>query len=402
MKILRPYHFFTVCLLLVCTIVPIKAENVLGIPGGDFTTVGIYIKDLEGDTVVYETNSNLCLMPASITKAYTTATAMSLKNEDFRFETKVYTTGAVTDDGTLNGNIVVKASGDPTLESEQFPKNQGFISEIVKALKDKGIKKINGEIILAKVNESGKYDEGAINTWCIDDTEYKYGAGIFDFNWSGNYQMKYPFDTFKKRLIERLKSNGITYSGKKSAATNRTLLMTHESPVIDDILKNLMHRSDNMFAEGMLRAIGEPYGPKNNALTKESNLWKSRGLQPQYVNVLDGSGLSRANAISPVYMASMLEWMARSDMAQRYVNVFPVAGESGTMRSFLAQTPLKGRLAMKTGSVNNVQCYAGYLTDTDGQPTHVVVVMVNNFFCQRDQVKQAIQKMLLNKLLPWI
>lgn len=401
MIIKQHFRHALTAIILAVSVLSVYAENVLGIPGGDYTSVGIYIKDLNADTVVYEVDATRCLMPASITKAYTSATAMSLLKKDFRFQTKVYTTGTITD-GVLNGNIVVKASGDPTLESDHFPQNKGFITEIINALKAKGVNKINGEIVLAKVDESRKYAEGPIDTWCIDDANYNYGTGIYDFNWKGNTPKKYPFDTFRSQLAERLRASGITYSGKKNAATNRTLLVTHQSPVLDDILRSLMLRSDNMFAEGMLRVIGDQYGSKSGALAKQSSLWKSRGLKPQYNNVLDGCGLSRADALSPQYMGNMLEWMAKSPMGERYVSLFPVAGMSGTMKSFAAGTPLSGRLAMKTGSVNGVQCYAGYMTDKDGKPTHVVVVMVNNFYSSRDEVRNGIRKMLLNKLNPWI
>lgn len=62
----------------------------------------------------------------------------------------------------------------------------------------------------------------------------------------------------------------------------------------------------------------------------------------------------------------------------------------------MAKTPLKGRLALKTGSVSAVQCYAGYLLDEENKPTHVVVVMVNAFYCPRARLREAISDYLLN------
>ena len=69
----------------------------------------------------------------------------------------------------------------------------------------------------------------------------------------------------------------------------------------------------------------------------------------------------------------------------------------GTMKNFMAKTPLKGKLALKTGSVNAVQCYAGYLLDENESPSHVVVVMVNGFYCPRAKVRDAISKYLLEQ-----
>ncbi|MCH5219517.1 MAG: D-alanyl-D-alanine carboxypeptidase [Muribaculaceae bacterium] len=436
------------------------AKEILGIKGEKHSSIGIYIKDLQADTVVFESEADKCLIPASITKSYTSATAMSLIDSDFRFETKVYLTGAAGAQGEWNGDLIIKASGDPTLESEYFKKTAGFLKEIVIALQDKGVRKINGDIILARVDEMHDYPEGPLSTWPIGDVCWSYAAGAFDFNWCDNYfgifpatgktsspvpglkytvwknpwtkgldmirgvysdsliimgkqyatdpkarvntSMPYPFNTFREMLVNRLQANDIKITLYPSGKTERTLLLTHKSVLIDEILRSLMVRSDNMFAESVLRMFGEHYGDRNEALDTQSKLWSSRGLQPEFNRIYDGSGLSRINNISPRYLGQVLEWMVKSEYRERYLGLFPVSGVSGTMKSFMADTPLKGRLAFKTGSVNSVQSYAGYVTDIKGNPTHVVVIMVNNFYCSRNELRLALKKLLLNKLEPWI
>lgn len=410
--------------------------------------------------MVFESDADRGLIPASITKAYTSASALSLLGENYRFETRVYLTGSKDAEGVWNGNIIVKASGDPTLESEFFPKNSGFITEIINALQNRNISRINGDIVLARVDESHDYAEGPLDCWGIDDVCWAYGAGIFDFNWADNYfgiypatgkttspvpgleytvwqkpwkqgldlirgiysdsliivgkqyatdkkarintSMPYPFKVFRAKLIERLAANDISVTQTKSSEDTRTLLVSHKSPRLADILRSLMVRSDNMFAEGILRAFGSKYGDRYASVAAENDLWAGRGLEPEYIHLNDGSGLSRGDCISPRYMGRMLEWMAESPMGQRYSGLFPVAGKDGTMKNFMADTPLKGLLALKTGSMSAVQTYAGYLLDASGTPTHVVVVMANNFYCSRAELKKAISEFLLDKLLPKI
>lgn len=410
--------------------------------------------------MVFESDADRGLIPASITKAYTSASALSLLGENYRFETRVYLTGSKDAEGVWNGNIIVKASGDPTLESEFFPKNSGFITEIINALQNRNISRINGDIVLARVDESHDYAEGPLDCWGIDDVCWAYGAGIFDFNWADNYfgiypatgkttspvpgleytvwqkpwkqgldlirgiysdsliivgkqyatdkkarintSMPYPFKVFRAKLIERLASKDISVTQKKSSEDTRTLLVSHKSPRLADILRSLMVRSDNMFAEGILRAFGSKYGDRYASVATENDLWAGRGLEPEFIHLNDGSGLSRGDCISPRYMGRMLEWMAASPMGQRYAGLFPVAGKDGTMKNFMADTPLKGLLALKTGSMSAVQTYAGYLLDASGTPTHVVVVMANNFYCSRAELKKAISEFLLDKLLPKI
>ena len=429
---------------------------VLGVQGEIHSSIGIFIKDIKADTIVFQDNADRCLTPASITKCYTAASAMSLLPKDFQFETKVYLSGAEAGNGVWNGDIIIKASGDPTLDSEYFSKNATFLSELVNTIIKNNITKLNGDIVLLRVNEQHQYEEGPIDTWNINDIGWAYGCGIFDFNWCDNIfglypatgkttfdipglkykvwdspwndgltiirgvysdsliisgkkyvtdrkarintTMPYPFAVFRATLINKLNDAGIDITFKKNNFITKKLILNHTSPRIDEILKSLMLRSDNMYAEGVLRVLGEKYGDRESSLKAEKALWRARGLEPQYNRILDGSGLSRANAISPRFLAGVLEYMAKSPMQQRFTSLFPVSGVSGTLKSFMADTPMKGRLAMKTGSVNAVQTYAGYLLDNNGQPTHVIVFMANNFFCTRTQLRDALSKFLLNKL----
>ena len=73
----------------------IYASCPIDVDGKDAMSIGIIIYDLNEDSVVYEYESNKVYTPASITKAITSATALSLLDEDFQFETKVYTVGKI-------------------------------------------------------------------------------------------------------------------------------------------------------------------------------------------------------------------------------------------------------------------------------------------------------------------
>ena len=44
--------------------------------------------------------------------------------------------------------------------------------------------------------------------------------------------------------------------------------------------------------------------------------------------------------------------------------------------------------------MNGVHCYAGYKLDAEGNPTHAVVILVNDFFCKRDEVRNSISRFL--------
>ncbi|MDE6853573.1 MAG: hypothetical protein K2J38_00785, partial [Muribaculaceae bacterium] len=60
-----------------------------------------------------------------------------------------------------------------------------------------------------------------------------------------------------------------------------------------------------------------------------------------------------------------------------------------------SKSPIAESIALKTGSVSSVQCYAGYVLDDARRPTHVVVIMVNGFFCPRREVRRSVEDLLL-------
>ena len=78
-------------------------------------------------------------------------------------------------------------------------------------------------------------------------------------------------------------------------------------------------------------------------------------------------------------MADVLTYMAKNSHADTFVSLFPKVGREGTVKNFLKNTALDGKLVLKSGSMNGVHCYAGYKIGTNGKPTHAVVVIVNNF-----------------------
>lgn len=445
-----PRRQLTFWLIAIVAALSAGAENFLNIEGGDATSVGIYVKDLSTGRVIADHNSSLALTPASITKSVTTATALSLLSPDYAFTTRVELSGSVRGN-SCDGNLVIHASGDPTTGSDSFASSKAFTDSIVAGLRRMGVTRISGTVVVREA----MLDQGPVAQWEIEDLAWPYGAGLFAFNWAGNTVMLNPVsgssvpasnlkvtlrpspegegtdllrgagsnqitvwgnaksranknwrvevtipdpaEVYANLLVNRLNSSGIEISRKAAKADNSkgTTVYTHRSPALRHICRDLMKRSDNLFAEGVLRALA-PGESRSDCLKAEKKFWGDKGVSFAHVMLSDGSGLTRSNRFSPRFMASVLEYMAKSENAEAYLECFPVAGVDGTMKSFMEKSPLRGRLAFKTGSMSAVQCYAGYKLDGEGKPTHVVVIMVNGFFCSRGALRTAIQKFLLS------
>src|ERR687897_1324699 len=82
---------------------------------------GIYVADRETGEAVYDLRGGERFLAASTTKLYPGAAALAAYGPDYRFETPVYRTGAVGADGTLAGDLILVASGDPTMGGRTTP-----------------------------------------------------------------------------------------------------------------------------------------------------------------------------------------------------------------------------------------------------------------------------------------
>jgi D-alanyl-D-alanine carboxypeptidase/D-alanyl-D-alanine-endopeptidase (penicillin-binding protein 4) len=123
--------------------------------------------------VLYQSEPHLSLTPASVLKLVTTATALEIFGPNYQFQTRLSYSGTISND-TLNGDLQIIGGGDPTLGSVFFRGNSDFLSIWIKALKDRNIRAINGNLIL----DASVYDSEPIpNTWIWEDIGNYYGAG---------------------------------------------------------------------------------------------------------------------------------------------------------------------------------------------------------------------------------
>ena len=354
----------------------------------------ILIYDLATGETIIEHNISTPIVPASVMKCVSAAALTSKMPYNYRFETKIYTTGNISN-GTLNGNIIVVGSGDPSLNTFRGAGESDIIQEIVDALKENGINRVEGKIIV----DNSYIDGPAVpEFWTAGDQNAYYGTGYHAFNFEGNASgksaVRRPDEVFISKLKQAMSKQGITLGDQTLADSSRKLLATHQSQILENIMRSCIFRSDNMYAESFLRLFGKASG--TNGATVESaqaamDYW-TRGQYPmEAVNIVDGSGLSRNNRLTADFLGEVLG--RHSDDAV-YVSLFPLTGEEGTVRNFTKGTPLAAYMALKTGSMNGIQSYAGFKLNERYEPTHVVVVMSNDLK-NRDKFRADLTKFFM-------
>ena len=206
---------------------------------------------------------------------------------------------------------------------------------------------------------------------------------------------KFPEYTCASYFADYLEGHGIPSGGpadfrlcnaQEEPSSELTTLGSTESPTLKRIAFETNHASNNLYAETLLRTIGlsmkgsacydSSYVALNNVFT-DLGIKASKGMQ-----IADGSGLSRQNYISAEFICKFLGAMMDSPCFEDYVSTLPSPGSHGTLASNMKNSPaeMKARIKVKSGSMNGVRCYSGYIIPTEGcrEDTIIFSLMVNN------------------------
>ncbi|MGL5786049.1 MAG: D-alanyl-D-alanine carboxypeptidase/D-alanyl-D-alanine endopeptidase [Bacteroidales bacterium] len=154
----------------------------------DYSDVSVSVIDVESMKSVYNQNSYRRVIPASVLKLLTTASALGMYGGDYVFETPLRYTGNISD-GILSGDLIIEGKGDPTIDSRYFNRESSFADYVTGLLKKKGIKRISGNVIL---DNSIYGTEVSSPKWIWEDMGNYYGAGIWGLNYKDNmYELSF-------------------------------------------------------------------------------------------------------------------------------------------------------------------------------------------------------------------
>ncbi|MFN6464203.1 MAG: D-alanyl-D-alanine carboxypeptidase/D-alanyl-D-alanine-endopeptidase [Nostoc sp. DedVER02] len=185
-----------------------------------------------------------------------------------------------------------------------------------------------------------------------------------------------------------------------SGGVNQQEIAFVDSPPLSDLLMETLQNSNNLYAEALLRALA---GQKPRVKTKTSadvglevvktNLTKL-GVDPANYVLVDGSGLSRRNLVTPEVFVQTLRGMARTPTAYIYRASLPVAGKSGTLKGRFQNTSAEGIVQAKTGTLTGVVSLSGYINAPKYEPL-VFSIIVNQSEQPATIVRQAIDEVVV-------
>ena len=173
-----------------------------------------------------------------------------------------------------------------------------------------------------------------------------------------------------------------------------------ESPPLAELLMETLQNSNNLYAEALLRALAVKKIRLKNQTSADVGLEVVKasltklGVDPANYILVDGSGLSRRNLVTPEAFVQILRGMAKTPAAYIYRASLPVAGKSGTLKGRFQETPAEGIVQAKTGTLTGVVSLSGYLNAPKYEPL-VFSIIVNQSNQSATVIRQAIDEVVV-------
>ena len=404
---------------------------------------GFVVYDPKTKKVINSYNENASLIPASTTKLLTTEAAMSLFGKDYQWVTQLEYSGDIDENGILNGNLYIIGSNDPSLGTGRAGASTygALVSDFVKSIKELGIKRVKGDIILktavfrnnknivlpanivwkgsenyflpaGSTNDTDPRHEKLLGNKKPDNYKYIYVSPytqniVYTENFGG-FALSTKLPDAPVYLANSLKTslakNGIPTEGKvinKSEPQNteeeRKKITAYLSPKLEDLVYFINQTSDNHMSEALLKSTGfykeGNYSLDTGKATVNKHLAK-KTFDFQGFNYADGSGLSRSNVITPMSQVKFLSELMNEKHFDSYFKSLPIGGQTGTLRSMFLNTEAYGQVFAKTGTLNRVKTLAGYIKTKKGKLL-TFSLLINNYNGSVAQVKKKMESILI-------
>ncbi|MDX8335004.1 D-alanyl-D-alanine carboxypeptidase/D-alanyl-D-alanine endopeptidase [Candidatus Cetobacterium colombiensis] len=418
--------------------------------------VSFFAVDLQNGKVVDNYRGETALVPASVLKVVTSATALEVLGPNTVLETKVLYDGKISKDGVLNGNIYIQGGGDPTLGSDGISiDREEFLKKWMIEVKRAGIKSINGNIIV--LDDLFGY-EGIPGKWLWEDLGTNYGQGTYGISVFDNIYTLYlntDISGSKPKIIKTkpeiagltFDNQGLVTSGGKKNLYVRGVPLENKRRIYGVVPQNkngLTIQSDipdpGLFLGQYFSYYLKRENIKFNGNITTARLNSQRPKNPKIIAVTQSPPISeivkilltRSDNHYTEHLYQLIEktkgisiqkyWedkgvdihsltlrdgsgLSRGNTVSAKLlvdiliesqsnleNLLPVAGKDGTVALFLKNSPLEGNVKVKSGSMSGIQSYAGYVNKNGKK--YAFAIIINHWNGDRKELRNKIETLL--------
>ncbi|MDO8550728.1 MAG: D-alanyl-D-alanine carboxypeptidase/D-alanyl-D-alanine-endopeptidase [Ignavibacteria bacterium] len=376
------------------------------------TKAGILIYNPLTEDTIYSLNHTVSMIPASNTKLFTTATALSLMGGDFILYTKILSDDNNLDDGVVDGNLYIKGFGNSLFTSEDL---QAMVNE----LKDMGITKITGKII----GDDSYFDNIYMrDDWITDEVANvklpPISALVIDNNKKivqkkrrgrfRNYYVNIDNPPLNAALLFRSKllaaSIEVALNAEEGITPEAAVSISEKGIELRELIKLINKESDNFLAECLFKTIGAvSSGEQGNAFYSTQTILtyiSDNGIFSKGTAIVDGSGISRFDQVTVGAITGLLEKMY-FDVANfdDFYNSLSIAGVDGTLKNRMTGSFAENNFHGKTGTLNGVSSISGYLTCENGDD--LIISIFFEFSMNGAKFHRDIQNNIIQTLCNW-
>lgn len=326
-------------------------------------------------------------IPASNVKLFTTAAALARFGPDGELETEVRGDGRLGRRGVWRGDLYLVGGGDPTFGSRSFARSaygveRSTVETLAARLDEAGIERVSGRV---RGDESafdslrGGPDSGyGTSIWVGPLSALGYNRGLASE--SGSSFQGNPPAFAAARLTDALRRRGIAVRRRPRAGetpSGAELLASVASPPMARLVGLANKPSDNYFAEMLLKGLatrGRRQGTTAQGARVATRFARRLGGRP--ARLVDGSGLSRSNRVSPFRVVRLLAGMRERDEHVPFARSLAIAGRDGTLHDRMRRGPARGRCRGKTGTLSDVSALSGWCRSRSGA-TYLFSILMN-------------------------
>jgi D-alanyl-D-alanine carboxypeptidase/D-alanyl-D-alanine-endopeptidase (penicillin-binding protein 4) len=354
--------------------------------------VGIEIAAARTGQVLYSANAGAPAPPASTTKVVTAVTALAALGPDARFTTVARLVG---------DTVVLVGGGDPTLAVNQYPSSDyprpatlaQLAAGTARALTAQGRHSVRlgyDTALFSGPDMAQGWTDSLISTGNVtpvvaleaDQGRLTPGGALEDSDDPVNFRPRTtdPVGMTVAAFAALLARDGITVTGtpgETAAPAAAPVLASVSSPPLVEIAEQMLQESNNLIAENLARHVAIALGmPATFTGAADAELTELRRLGVTTpLSLVDGSGLSSADAIAPETLIRVLRLAASTPRLRGAITGLPVAGFSGTLSAGgsvfggiggSGGGTARGVVRAKTGNLATVATLAGLVYDHSG------------------------------------
>lgn len=355
------------------------------LPANTISGVLIYNPLLQ-DTI-FAMNETRPMIPASLTKLFTTSTSLGVMGGDHKLSTRLFSDDINFNDKTINGNLYIKGFGNSVF-------TESDLQELVNNVVAKGVVKITGSIIgddsyIDNIYTREDWIEGEgsnvrlplISALVVDRNRKTIRKKVRRRYRYLSENIKDPPLYAATLLTEKLRSSGVEITGKTLTGKTppNTYLLGEKSIRLKELISLINKHSDNFLAECLFKTLGAEFsGVQGNSFFSQQAILKfikDNNIFSQGTEIVDGSGISRSDQATPLAINGVLEKMY-FDLVHfdDFYNSLSIAGVDGTLRGRMLGSSAENNFRGKTGTLNGVTGLAGYLTTINDEDLIVTII----------------------------